>query len=371
MDGAAQSAQRPGVLPDRAGRGSSGPVSGGRAVVPLGRLRTAVGGAALAGAGGAAGRGGDGGRAVPAEGAVGARLRGDPPGRHGARAGGAPGVPEEAERSANPTAVAYASTAPGVWPWLRTTCRVRRRCCGPRCGGTEIGELNSNVLMGQVELAMTRAFQGDLPEAVRLCEDVRQVCEDHGERWARGYALYVLAYAAWSDGEPGRARELLADCLAGAHRFRDQLGSVLAGGTAGPGHRGGRNAAGGGGAAGRGGADVAVGGPAVVRLGATTTRRTSCARRRRGSSWATSGTRSACGTGRGSAAGRRCRGRCGGPGRRPRCRRRAGAGGVPRRARGRRNPPPRPPGRAGRRRAEVPLVVLRPARSAMSLDQRA
>ncbi len=43
-----------------------------------------------------------------------------------------------------------------------------------------------------------------------------------------GYALYVLAYATWSDGEPVRARELLTDCLGSAHRFRDQLGSVLA-----------------------------------------------------------------------------------------------------------------------------------------------
>ncbi|MEU3728930.1 regulator [Streptomyces sp. NPDC033538] len=136
---------------------------------------------------------------------------------------------EEAELSADPTAVAYAEHRTGClalvtddMPRAETLLRSALRRY------REIGELNSNVLMGQVELAMTRAFQGDMPDAVRLCEDVRQVCEDHGERWTRGYALYVLAYAAWSDGEPKRARELLADCLASAHRFRDQLGSVLA-----------------------------------------------------------------------------------------------------------------------------------------------
>ncbi|MER7193190.1 ATP-binding protein [Streptomyces flaveolus] len=136
---------------------------------------------------------------------------------------------EEAERAENPTAVAYAEHRTGClalvtddMPRAETLLRSALRRY------RQIGELNTNVLMGQVELAMTRAFQGDLPDAVRLCEDVRQVCEDHGERWARGYALYVLAYAAWSEGDPVRARELLADCLAGAHRFRDQLGSVLA-----------------------------------------------------------------------------------------------------------------------------------------------
>ncbi|MFE1015177.1 ATP-binding protein [Streptomyces sp. NPDC058794] len=136
---------------------------------------------------------------------------------------------EEAERSANPTAVAYAEHRTGCLALVtddmpRAETLLRSALHRYR----EIGELNSNVLMGQVELAMTLAFQGDLPDAVRLCEDVRRVCEDHGERWARGYALYVLAYAAWNDGEPVRARELLVDCLRGAHRFRDQLGSVLA-----------------------------------------------------------------------------------------------------------------------------------------------
>src|SRR5690606_42156083 len=88
--------------------------------------------------------------------------------------------------------------------------------------------LYSIVLMGRVELAMARAFQGHLSEAVRLCEEVRRVCDDHGERWGRGYALYVLAYAAWRDGDCAAARDLLDDCLAGAHGFSDLLGSVLA-----------------------------------------------------------------------------------------------------------------------------------------------
>ncbi|MFJ3671705.1 ATP-binding protein [Streptomyces sp. NPDC090106] len=135
---------------------------------------------------------------------------------------------EEAERSANPTAVAYAEH--------RTGCLALVTDDMPRAEALlrsaleryqEIGELNSNVLMGQVELAMARAFQGDLSEAVKLCDDVRRVCEDHGERWTRSYALYVLAYAAWSEGDPGGARDLLTDCLGAAHAFNDLLGSVL------------------------------------------------------------------------------------------------------------------------------------------------
>ncbi len=92
----------------------------------------------------------------------------------------------------------------------------------------EIGELNSNVLMGQVELAMAMAFSGDLEQAVAICEEVKEVCEDHGERWALAYALYVLAYAAWTHERTDRARELLEECLAIDHAFHDLLGAVLA-----------------------------------------------------------------------------------------------------------------------------------------------
>ncbi|MER7924662.1 AAA family ATPase [Streptomyces sp. NPDC096057] len=136
---------------------------------------------------------------------------------------------EEADQAANPTAVAYAEHRTGCLALVTDdVARAETLLRSALDRYQQIGELNSNVLMGQVELAMTRAFQGDLADAVKLCEDVRRVCEDHGERWTRAYALYVLAYVAWSDGELALARDLLADCLGSAHGFRDLLGSVLA-----------------------------------------------------------------------------------------------------------------------------------------------
>ncbi|MBK6013951.1 AAA family ATPase [Streptomyces sp. MBT53] len=136
---------------------------------------------------------------------------------------------EEADHAANPTAVAYAEHRTGCLALVTDDMpRAETLLRSALDRYQQIGELNSNVLMGQVELAMARAFQGDLADAVKLCEDVRRVCEDHGERWTRAYALYVLAYVAWSEGELPHARDLLADCLGSAHGFRDLLGSVLA-----------------------------------------------------------------------------------------------------------------------------------------------
>ncbi|MGP8303126.1 ATP-binding protein [Streptomyces inhibens] len=136
---------------------------------------------------------------------------------------------EEAERTGNATAAAYALHRTGC---LALVCddmpRAEELLRGALIRYREIGELNSNVLMGQVELAMAVAFQGRLADAVRLCEDVLEVCEDHGERWTLAYAQFVLAFAAWSRGDGGRARALLEECLAIDHTFHDLLGAVLA-----------------------------------------------------------------------------------------------------------------------------------------------
>ncbi|MFG2308302.1 ATP-binding protein [Streptomyces sp. NPDC048566] len=135
----------------------------------------------------------------------------------------------EAERSRNAVAIAYAEHRTGCLALVTDDMeRAETLLRSALDRYHAIGELNSNVLMGQVELAMALAFRGDLPAAVRLCEDVRRVCEDHGERWALGYALYVLAYEAQAGGDPARARELLRRQLGIAHTFRDLLGAVLA-----------------------------------------------------------------------------------------------------------------------------------------------
>ncbi|MER7397630.1 tetratricopeptide repeat protein [Streptomyces sp. NPDC000151] len=91
----------------------------------------------------------------------------------------------------------------------------------------ELDEVNSNVMMAQIELGMALAFQGDLETAVGLCTDARSVCEAHGERWAKAYALYVLSYAAWTAGRHNEAAKLAKECLTINYEFRDLVGVVL------------------------------------------------------------------------------------------------------------------------------------------------
>ena len=90
-----------------------------------------------------------------------------------------------------------------------------------------LGELNTSVIMARAEYAMTVAFQGDLPSAVELCEEVRAICEEHGERWVRAYALYVLAFAAWTDGRAEEATGLARACVNISRTFHDLVCAVL------------------------------------------------------------------------------------------------------------------------------------------------
>ncbi|RII19466.1 putative HTH-type transcriptional regulator [Streptomyces sp. YIM 130001] len=136
---------------------------------------------------------------------------------------------DEAEHTGSPLAVAYAVHRLGCLALVDDDMpRAERLLREAQLRYGELGELNSNVLMGRVELAMSLVFQDRAEEALRLCREVDEICEQHGERWTRAYALYVLGYAAWTRGDFRRARQLAEECVTIDHTFRDLVGLVLA-----------------------------------------------------------------------------------------------------------------------------------------------
>ncbi|MFF6834427.1 MULTISPECIES: AAA family ATPase [unclassified Streptomyces] len=136
---------------------------------------------------------------------------------------------ERARSSGNALAEAYATHRMGCLALLTDDAARAEELIGRALDSyRELGELNSNVLMGRVEVAMARAFRGDLEGAAALCREVREICEERGELWTRAYALYVLAYAAWTRDAYGEARELLTECVSIDHAFHDLVGLVLA-----------------------------------------------------------------------------------------------------------------------------------------------
>ncbi|RAG83472.1 regulator [Streptacidiphilus pinicola] len=91
----------------------------------------------------------------------------------------------------------------------------------------QLGELNSNVLMGMFELGLAHTFRGDAATGAAWIGKVLVECERFGERWAYAYGLFASAYAAWSVGDTAKARAQARECVRLNHAFRDLVGLVL------------------------------------------------------------------------------------------------------------------------------------------------
>ncbi|WP_037606474.1 ATP-binding protein [Streptacidiphilus rugosus] len=91
----------------------------------------------------------------------------------------------------------------------------------------QLGELNSNVLMGMFELGLAHTFRGDSATGAVWMGKVLEECRRHGEQWAYAYGLFACAYSAWTVGEPERARAHARESVRLHHAFRDLLGLAL------------------------------------------------------------------------------------------------------------------------------------------------
>ncbi len=91
-----------------------------------------------------------------------------------------------------------------------------------------LGEMNGNVLLAGIEMAIAAMFLGELDEAAALCDEARAVGAAHGEEWAYAYAIYVLALVSLHRGEFDVAIGCARDCLRIKRTFDDLLGMVLA-----------------------------------------------------------------------------------------------------------------------------------------------
>ncbi|MEH0580403.1 MULTISPECIES: LuxR C-terminal-related transcriptional regulator [Streptomyces] len=84
------------------------------------------------------------------------------------------------------------------------------------------GQLISLFLLGMVKSA-----RGDHQGASDACREVVTLSESLGETWVRSYALWVLAFDAWTRQSLEAASELAKQSLELKRGFRDDLGTAL------------------------------------------------------------------------------------------------------------------------------------------------
>jgi hypothetical protein len=91
----------------------------------------------------------------------------------------------------------------------------------------DLGELDSYVLMAQVQLAMTSSLRGEVDEAAELAHQAFAVCTTRGELWVRSGALYALARVEWRRGQLSRATGYGCESLRLKRTLNDLVGTVL------------------------------------------------------------------------------------------------------------------------------------------------
>lgn len=84
------------------------------------------------------------------------------------------------------------------------------------------------AMISMLCLAALRIFDSELRRALDLCERCQEICEEHGERWARSWCELVLGLARWRQGDLDASVAHLHECLRIKQLFGDVLGELLA-----------------------------------------------------------------------------------------------------------------------------------------------
>jgi predicted ATPase/DNA-binding CsgD family transcriptional regulator len=86
------------------------------------------------------------------------------------------------------------------------------------------GVVDHNTTMAVASFGMIVGLLGDTDRAVALCQESIATCAEHGERWARSWALCDLAIARWLQHDLERAAAHLREALRLNSALGDQAG---------------------------------------------------------------------------------------------------------------------------------------------------
>nr|WP_052479005.1 hypothetical protein [Kibdelosporangium sp. MJ126-NF4]CEL21584.1 Disease resistance domain-containing protein / Tetratricopeptide repeat-containing protein / Transcriptional regulator, LuxR family [Kibdelosporangium sp. MJ126-NF4]CTQ92365.1 Disease resistance domain-containing protein / Tetratricopeptide repeat-containing protein / Transcriptional regulator, LuxR family [Kibdelosporangium sp. MJ126-NF4] len=92
----------------------------------------------------------------------------------------------------------------------------------------ELGELDSNVIMASVTLAIALTLRGELRRAESLCCQAREACATNGDTWALAYVLLALAVLEVHRGALAPATALAREALRIKRSGQDLLGVTAA-----------------------------------------------------------------------------------------------------------------------------------------------
>jgi non-specific serine/threonine protein kinase len=94
---------------------------------------------------------------------------------------------------------------------------------------TRMGHLNdlAGLIWGLFQHAITLAHRGDGEIVLDILNRSLEICERHGERLCRSYALWVQGFFAWRRGDTSGATRWVVEGLTIQRAFNDSVGASL------------------------------------------------------------------------------------------------------------------------------------------------
>ncbi|GAA0325166.1 LuxR family transcriptional regulator [Actinoallomurus spadix] len=79
-------------------------------------------------------------------------------------------------------------------------------------------------VLALIRLSLAYSSLGDSERAVATAEEGMAICDAHGERWQKAYAMTALGFEVWRQGDPRRAASLARESLRTNRLLGDPLG---------------------------------------------------------------------------------------------------------------------------------------------------
>ncbi|WP_132494991.1 ATP-binding protein [Saccharopolyspora elongata] len=90
-----------------------------------------------------------------------------------------------------------------------------------------LGVMTAVTAIAYVTMSATLTQLNDLDRAMAVSQQAGALCDQHGDRWARTYVLYIRSLTEWMRGDVARARACAEEALRDQQIFKDALGTVF------------------------------------------------------------------------------------------------------------------------------------------------
>jgi DNA-binding CsgD family transcriptional regulator/tetratricopeptide (TPR) repeat protein len=134
-----------------------------------------------------------------------------------------------AESAGDQYVLAHALFAVGTVEWAGGADLPRTLALLEDCAARleALGVQTAITALTYVTVSATLTQLNEFDRAIAVSERASALCEEHGDRWARTYVLYVRSLTEWTRGDGVQARKYAEQALRDQQIFRDALGTVF------------------------------------------------------------------------------------------------------------------------------------------------